>query len=414
MLGLPSPLRVVTLALGLLGAAACAKDRSTAPTAWARFEGEAYPNRRAKVELPTSGDVALVANATSDTLRFVALDPARPIATLPVGRDPIDIDGPHHLAVDRERTFVVVALAYPPVTEAQGPHAGHSHGASQRVGFVQKLALSDLHLLGEVRVDPNPGDLALSDDGSRLVVTHYDLSRATTGKSIEEQRANLMVVDPRALAPVGSPEPNKTRVCVAPHGVALSPGDGRTAFVACYGEDALAVVDVASPELPLTRIPLRGGSVQAGAPTLGPYAAVASPDANTIAVSCLLSKEVRLFDVAARAFRDTALLVSGAAYFPAWSSDGKTLYVPVQNPDAIVALDVTTGKTILTHPLDASCTKPHDVVRSSDGQSLYVVCEGSAPDAGAIVILDAATLEEKARVAAGSTPDRMASWRAGP
>lgn len=394
--------------------ASCAKDR-TEPSSWAPFEGVAYPNRRAKIELPPDTDVGVLANGLSDTLTFVSLgESAHVIATVPVGRDPVDIDGPHHLAVDRDRTFVVAALAYPAPTEAQGPHAGHSHGTSDRYGFVQKLALSDLHLIGEVRVDPNPGDIALSDDGARVVVTHYDLKRALAGKTVEEQRASLMVFDPRAMAPVASPEPAKTRVCVAPHGVALSPGDGRTAYVACYGEDALALVDLGAPDLTVTRIALAGGSAQPGSPSLGPYAVVAAPDAATLAVSCQLSKEVRLFDVAARAFRDLPLGVSGAAFFPAFAADGKTLYVPVQSPDALVAIDVTTGKTTRAHSFDGACTKPHDVTRASDGQSLYVVCEGAPGAPGAVVVVDANTLEEKAHVPVGALPDRMVVWRRSP
>lgn len=393
--------------------ASCTKER-TEPSSFTPFAGVAYPERRAKIVLPASSDVGLLANGLSDTLTFVALDDARSLANVPVGRDPVDVDGPHHLAIDREHTFVVTTLAYPAPSEPQGPHAGHSHGTSDRYGFVQKLALDDLRLLGEVRVDPNPGDIAMSDDGTRVVVTHYDLKRALSGKTLEEQRANLMVIDPRALARVGSPEPRKVRVCVAPHGVALSPGDGRTAFVACYGEDAFAVVDLTSPDLTVTRTPLAGASAQPGSPTLGPYAVVASPDGATLAVSCQLSKEVRLFDASARAFRDAPLVVSGAPFFPAFSSDAKTLYVPVQAPDAIVAVDVATTKTVRTHPLADGCQRPHDVSRSTDGRSLYVVCETSAAGGGAVVTLDAATLEEKARTPVGSQPDRMLVWRSAP
>lgn len=373
-----------------------------------------YPNRRAQVVFPP-GEIGLVSNSLSDTLTYLALPEGRVLATVPVGRDPVDIDGPHHLAVDRARGFVVTALSYPPPIAAPGPHA--SHGSSDRFGFLQKLALDDLRLLGQVRVDANPGDVVMSDDGARVVVTHYDVKRALAGKTLEEQRANLMVIDPTVLSTQGSPDPKSVRVCVAPHGVALSRGQGTTAYVACYGEDSLALVDLTAPELAVERFALPGGSTNPGASVLGPYSATLAPDSSVLAVGCLLSREVRLFDVAAKTFRPASLPLQGAAFFSAWSADGKTLFVPVQTPDALVAFDVSEGPSYGTskqRALGADCVKPHEVARSSAGDSMYVVCEGDHVAPGAVLVVDAKTLETKARVEVGVFPDRVALFPGSP
>src|SRR4029453_3777947 len=102
-------------------------------------------------------DLGVVSNSTSDTISLLDLTKGEVIGSAPVGRDPVDLDGPHHVAVDRTKGFVYVAPASPAAPVAPGPHA--SHGSSSRDGFVQKLALDDLRVLGEVRVDPNPGDI---------------------------------------------------------------------------------------------------------------------------------------------------------------------------------------------------------------------------------------------------------------
>ena len=122
------------------------------------------------------------------------------------------------------------------------------------------LSLLDLatgERLGQVRVDPNPGDIVLSQDGSRLVVSHFDLQRAIANPSnIEAARATLAVIDPEAVLLSGSAIPKRLPICIAPHGVALSKPDGARAFVACYGEDALAVADLNDPSAPVKRIPM--------------------------------------------------------------------------------------------------------------------------------------------------------------
>lgn len=406
---------LTVLCAATLLAAACAPTEEIRYVTDPYVGEPVYPNRRAQVTLPP-GEIGLVSNSLSDTLTYVALPEGRVLATVPIGRDPVDIDGPHHLAVDRARGFVVTALSYPPPIAAPGPHA--SHGSSDRFGFLQKLALDDLHLLGEVRVDSNPGDVVMSDDGARVVVTHYDVKRALAGKTIEDRRANLMVIDPNALVTQGSPDPKSARVCVAPHGVALSRGQGATAYVACYGEDSLALVDLAAPELPVERFALPGSSSNPGASVLGPYSATLAPDGSVLAIGCLLSREVRLFDAAAKSFLPASLPLQGAPFFSAWSADGRTLFVPVQTPDALVAFDVSGGlaygTTIKQRALGADCVKPHEVVRSLAGDSLYVVCEGNHVAPGAILVVDAQTLETRARVDVGVFPDRVALFPGSP
>src|SRR5205085_3759083 len=70
-----------------------------------------YPDKRPK--LPAAkGSYAFVSDSLSDTVSVLDVPANEVIAQVPVGRDPIGIDGPHHLAVDKDGN-VYVALSYP-------------------------------------------------------------------------------------------------------------------------------------------------------------------------------------------------------------------------------------------------------------------------------------------------------------
>jgi DNA-binding beta-propeller fold protein YncE len=389
------------------------------------YKGDAYPDRRPTFQLP-NGDVGLTSDNGSDSVSVLDLVNKKTLGAAPIGRDPVDNDGPHHIAGDRVRGFAYTALAYPPPSVLPGPHA--SHGSSARSGFVQKLALDDLRVLGEVRVDTNPGDVVLSDDGARLVVSHFDLQKAINADGgIEDKRATIALLDPTQILAEGSAEPVRIPTCIAPHGVALSRPDAKTAYVACYGEDVIAIVNLDDPKAEVVRVPIGAGGGQGGAPTYGPYSAVLSPTGKKLAVGNTESRDLRIFDVASQTFdpkpiKDMSRPMS-APFFTAWSADESKLFIPMQRPcslapctqtaDALIVVDVATGAIVLSRDFDkASCILPHEAVFSSDGSALYVVCEGDHVSPSVVLALDPATLDTKATMNVGVYPDRVALLRA--
>jgi DNA-binding beta-propeller fold protein YncE len=395
--------RLASTALAATVLASCADPEPTIEHRYGPYEGEAYPDRRPTIAIPPGG-MGVVSDSRSDTLSLLELATGERIGVYPVGRDPVTIDGPHHVAVDVPGRAVYVALSYPVLAGATGPHA--SHGGSSIPGYVQKLSLDDMRILGQARVDTNPGDIVLSEDGKRLVVSHFDLKRAVDNAGdLAASRSELAVIDPSTLALAGSPDPVRIPLCIAAHGVALSRPDAARAYVACYGEDALAIVDLTEPNAAPKLVPVGPGAA-IGSPSYGPYAAVMSPDQKTIAVSNTESKDVRFFDVASETF-DEARTISlrGAPYFVAWTPDGERLYVPTQAPDALRLFDVAQGNAELaTRDLSGACDKPHVVDLAGD--ALFVVCEGDQTKTpGNVLKLDPATLETVASTAVGLYPD---------
>ncbi|MFO0679103.1 MAG: YncE family protein [Polyangiaceae bacterium] len=394
----------IATALAIVTSTACTSETPAPTVTYAPYDGVAYPATRSPVAVPEGG-AFLVTDSRSDTLSFVGVASGDRFATLPVGRDPVTIDGPHHAALDRAGGFLYVALSYPSISGATGPHAAHA--SSIVPGWVQKLSLPTFRPVGQTRVDANPGDIVVSEDGKRVVVSHFDLPRALTfTKDPEGAKATLAVIDPTTMPATGSGPSTKIPTCLAPHGVVLSKPDGAKAFVACYGEDAIAVVDLADPAHAVERIAVDGSTFR-GTVSYGPYALVLSPDGTTLAVSSTESKDVRFFDVASRTFdASRTLKTEGAPYFTWWSEDGKELFVPTQTPDALLRVDTTDkNRVVASARFDARCGKPHVV--TTDATRAFVVCEGNYVDPGTLVVLDRTTLAVTKATPLGVYPDSI-------
>lgn len=370
------------------------------------YEGDAFPDQRKPVTIP-SGGLGIVTDSFSDTLSLLDLGTGTTLGSVPVGRDPVGLDGPHHVAVDPVGGFVYIGLSYP--TQATGG-VHTSHGSSAASGYVQKIALSDFRILGQARVDANPGEIVASEDGKRVALSHFDLQRAIQNAgNLDKMRATIALVDPEAVLPQGSADPVRITTCIAPHGMALSRPNGARAYVACYGEDVVAVVDLDSKKV-LSRIPVDPSGPSIGDPKVGPYSAILSPDGKWLALGNTVSKDVRFFDVNAEAMDLTRTIKTlGAPFFPAFSADGKRLWVPTQSPDALILVDLENPNTepVRRDFAAGECKWPH-VVERLDDTRISLVCEGDHKTAGKVLILDASTLETKNEMMVGLYPDGIA------
>jgi DNA-binding beta-propeller fold protein YncE len=366
--------------------------------------GQPYASTRAPLVLPP-GEVGFLSNAYSDTIDVFRMAPLERLASYPVGRVPIDIDGASHLALDKAGGAIYLALPYPQVGASTGPHAEHS--SSVRAGYIQKLSVAEFRDLGSVRVDENPADMALSDDGRRLVATHFDLTRATSkGLPPEERKGALVTIDTARHFTNTDIAAPRLRVCRAPHGVVLSPGNGQFAFVACYSDDTIAKVNLDTKEIALQA--LGPAPNESDTPNIGPYALALSNTASRLAVASTESKDVRIIDAGSLASVGAPIPVGAAAYFPAWSKDETRIFVPTQSPDAVLVLDVAKGQIAAQRSFtQAECERPHSVRVSNDGNRVFVVCEGDRKKNGALLVLDARTLETAARQVTGVYPDRI-------
>jgi DNA-binding beta-propeller fold protein YncE len=370
------------------------------------YEGEAFPDVTPPIEYPSRA--ALVTNSLGDTVSVLDVTAMTLADERPVGRNPIDVDGPHHVTVDEERGVAFIALSYPTSNVLPGPHA--THGSSTAFGWVQKLSLDSLDVLGQARVDPNPGDIVLSPDGRFVVVSHFDLQRAIDNPTdLELARARLAVLRADSIG-TDALDRRYVTTCVAPHGMVFG-GDGLL-YVACYGEDVVARVDLEDPSSEPVLLELGPGGGDFGSPNFGPYALLTSPDGAWIAVSNTVSDDVRFLEVATGTVDESrTLFTTGAPFFPAFDEDGATLAVVTQQPDALRVVDMATGDELAAREfVGDECELPHIVVH--EGPDFLVVCEGDKKSPGKVVRLDEA-LTIVGETTVGLYPDAIVTLRGG-
>jgi DNA-binding beta-propeller fold protein YncE len=349
---------------------------------------------------------AYVTNNGSDTISVLDRDGDR-VESVPVDVEPSAHEAPHHLAIDPTSGALYVALAFPaPPGKAakKDPHA--AHGRADDPGRLAWLDLGTLAVTATREVDESPGDVILTHDRTRLLVTHYDMKRAmevaAAGGNAGAMAATLQVWDARAKT-----KSAERAICVAPHGVVTTPDDA-IAIVACYGSDELALVDLSGPGLPTQRFPLGAQQGVAGAPKYGPYSATLTPDAARVIVADLEGADVRVFDRAAKAFLAEKTMTLGARVFMPEFVTPRAILAPLQGPDGLARVDVERGEIEARVPMPKDvCQSPHAAKKAKDGR-VYVVCEGDHVGPGAVIEVDPVSLAVKRRWVVGVYPDGIA------
>jgi DNA-binding beta-propeller fold protein YncE len=344
---------------------------------------------------------AYVTNNGSDSLSVIDRD-GTAVTTVPVDVDPDEKEAPHHLAVDAKARTAFVALSFPaPPKKTKDPHGNHgnaeSHGQLARLDL-ERLAVKDL-----ADLDYNPGDILLTHDRRRVIVTHFDMRRAMTvaakGGATGTMFASLQLWDAASGKQVGS-----RPVCVAPHGTITTPDD-RLALVACYGSDEIAVVDLTSPSLPTARYPLGVAQGVPGAPTYGPYSVELAPDGRRVVVASLEASDVRVFDLVDRKFLpELTVSLRARAFFPTFV-DADRVLVPTQGPDGLVRVNIATSTIEARAPWGGDVCKAPHVAKAARDKRVYVVCEGDHTAPGHVIEVDPASLAVKRRWEVGVYPD---------
>ena len=378
-------------------------------TKWIYSTDPHWPMRQL---LPPGGHWFVTSDAYDDTLTFLDADTLALVARIPVGLSPAELEGLHHVVLSPDGQFLYTGVAENVPNSGTGPHG--SHGDGSEPGYVLKIRLADARLVGSVRVDRNPGDLVLSPDGTTLWVSHFDVKRildvVQAGGPEEDKNSAIATIDTETMT-----LRELVDVCPAEHGMTLSP-DAETIYMACYGSDRLAVVDVSAPGLSHTLVPL-GASPQVLPATLayGPYAVTVDPDEETVWVSCWESEDIRAFDTVSGTI-DPAREIDTPGSLPGFGGRTSQQVVfarqssdPGFPDDRVVVVQSGGAPAFVEHVVDpGECTAAHQAIPDPTraGKAL-VVCEGNHATPGTLVRIDLVTgaVEETAEV--GIFPDAV-------
>lgn len=326
-----------------------------------------------------------ITNNLADTISMIAADGnGANLGNVVVGDNPVELEGPHHVAASPDGKFIYYNLSnYAPGT-GSGPHGSHGTGAVP--GSLVKLDAATMQNVGEAGIGRSPGDVIVNKAGTLAFVTHYDLLAVQAGLQSgkeEDAYSPLAIVDTTTMTRL-----SLTPLCVTAHGEGLS-ADEKTLYVTCAQTDSLAVVDVTNPKMPSVtmRVPVGPAAAKLGTPpSYSPYALSVSPKDGTVFISDNQSADVRVFDPAQMKMDPTRTVSLGQgaiAMFGAFSADGRYLFVPHQGDDKLTRVDTSAGPPFQTMdlavPSDA-CLNAHAFVLAPDGQTGVLVCEGNHLD----------------------------------
>jgi DNA-binding beta-propeller fold protein YncE len=391
----------LSLLLGLLAVGCEREVEFPADLTWGDPPVPGYTGQ-ARVALSNNGD---------DTLAFVSvdsLDQPQLLGLAKVGKNPIELEGPHHLIGSPDGRFLYYNLSNYVVGGGSGPHGAHGTGTVP--GYLIKLDARTLRSVGEALIDRSPGDVIISPDGKRAFVSHYDLARLssqlTRNAPPEQGYSSIVIVDTERMDVL-----TQVPVCPTAHGQGLS-ADGKHLYVTCSLSDQLAVLDVSDPARTriLAKVAVGPAPGPTGEPRYAPYALSVHPD-GSVWISNNQSQDIRVFNPATMQMDPERIVpVGGIAMFGEFSPDGATLYVPTQGVEQVVAIDTTTRppqKKALPLPREA-CLAAHALVQVP-GNAAALVCEGDhRARKGTLVFIDLAAWAVRGHVEVGLYPDGAA------
>ena len=358
---------------------------------------------------PDKDYLVYVLSEAADKVSLVRFGPAgaRVDHEVPTGDMPIDIDGPHGIAVARDKQFYYVSLA---------------HG--RPFGSVWKYSTKDDRVLGQTTLGFFPATMDLSADGSLLWVVNFNLHGDMVPSSV-----SVVATEPML-------EVARITTCAMPHGSRLNP-QGTKHYSACMMDDMLVEIDTQTlkvsrhflltrgHEMGMTGAPLTAKTEKPAAGSMGnakvrPRASKPAPPAHmdmgghgmeppkpgdvscsptwaqpsvtgsSIFVACNKSSEI--VEVDAARWRVTRRIPARAGvYNLAVTNDGTRLFATNKRDQSVSILDLKSGRELARIPTRRKVL--HGVVVSPDDRYAFVSVEGVGSEPGTVEIIDLSALK---------------------
>jgi DNA-binding beta-propeller fold protein YncE len=309
------------------------------------------------------------------------------------GDMPVDIDGPHGIAVSPDRQFYYVSIA---------------HG--RPYGVVWKYATRDNTMVGKTTLGYFPATMDISPDGKFLFVVNFNLHGDMVPSSVS-------VVSTPTMTEVA-----RIQTCTMPHGSRLN-ADGTKQYSACMMDDMLVEIDTRSLKVArhfiLTRNKEAGVTgppksqshamhampgmtdgkdtgghgmepPKPGDSSCSPTWAQPSRDGASVYVACNASSEI--VEVNASSWQVVRRIPARAGvYNLATTHDGTRLLATNKRDQSVSVYDLKTGKEMVRLPTKRKVL--HGVVVSPDDLYAFVTVEGVGSEPGTVEVIDLKSLK---------------------
>jgi DNA-binding beta-propeller fold protein YncE len=338
-----------------------------------------------------------VLSEAADKIALVRFDgtSAKIERQIDTGEMPIDIDGPHGIAVSPDRQFYYVSLAH-----------GRPYGA------VWKYSIKDDSVVGKARLGHFPATLDVTRDGNFLFVVNFNLHGDMVPSTVS-------VVSTQTMTEIA-----RIPTCTMPHGSRFN-SQGTKHYSACMMDDMLVEIDTRSlkaarhfivtknKEMGMNGSPsAHAGSAQAKSDTkhtgghgseppkpgdnaCSPTWAEPSIDGKSIFVACNASSEIVEID-AANWQLIRRIPARAGVYNLETTHDGQRLIATNKRDQSVSIYDLKTKKELARLPTKRKVL--HGVVVSPDDAYAFVTVEGVGSEPGTVEIIDLAALKTVATI----------------
>lgn len=349
---------------------------------------------------PEKDYLVYIVSEAADQIALIRFGPngARIERQLATGDMPIDIDGPHGIAVSPDRQFYYVSIA---------------HG--RPFGQVWKYATKDDKLVAKTTLGYFPATMDLTPAGDFLFVVNFNLHGDMVPSSVSVVATESMI------------EVARIPTCTMPHGSRLN-AQGTKQYSACMMDDILVEIDTrtlkASRHFRLTKGKEMGMNGPPGKPSHSMHAKSATPDTkdtgghgmeppklgdnscsptwaqpsrdgSSVFVACNKSSEI--VEVNANTWQLVRRIPARAGvYNLAVTHDGSRLLATNKRDQSVSIIDLKRRKEVARLPTNRKVL--HGVVVSPDDLYAFVTVEGVGSEPGTVEIIDLTQLKTVATI----------------
>jgi len=340
---------------------------------------------------PDKDYLVYVLSEAADKISLVRFGPkgARVEREIVTGEMPVDLDGPHGIALSPDRQFYYVSIA---------------HG--RPFGSVWKYSTKDNSLIGKTTLGLFPATLDVTPDGNFLFVVNFNLHGDMTPSSVS-------VVSTQTMTEVA-----RIKTCTMPHGSRFN-AQGTKHYSACMMDDMLVEIDTRSlkvarhfivtknkeqgligpPATPSTHLTHGAGhGVEPPKPddkSCSPTWAEPSVDGSSIYVACNASSEI--VEISVSKWEIIRRMPARAGVYNLdVTHDGRRLLATNKRDQSVSIYDLKDGRELAR--LQTKRRILHGVVVSPDDRYAFVTVEGVGSEAGTVEMIDIGKLEIVATV----------------
>ncbi len=363
---------------------------------------------------PAQDYLIFVVCESADTLTLLRFGPSglHVEKQVKVGLMPMDINGPHGVAVSPDKKFVYVAV-----------------GHGRPYGSAWKFDATTLSPMQYTSLGLFPATSDISKDGSFLYVANANFHGDMEPSSISAVATDEMI------------EVKRIPTCTMPHGSRFNP-QGTKHYSACMMDDLLVEIDTASftvsrhfvlskgKEVGITGAPLahppgiqneasHGEALQSQAShpmashkELGctPTWAQPSNDGSTIYVACNQTNEIVAVDV--KTWKMLRRFPAGPGVYNLAITKKGNLVATNKRGQSVSVFDPSTGKELARIPTLRKVV--HGVAISPDDRYAFISVEGVGAEPGTVEVIDLETLKTVATVDVGEQAAGIDVWRTEP